>query len=156
MVVKRLSSRVRECATASRAIRHTDEVEVGPTRGVPGDLSCSVVMLSKELLVDLGRDGQRQVGDSHLHLNIMPADSDELKRGKELALGFARKAVELGGTVSAEHGIGRLKHDFLRAQYGDEGLAQMAEVKRAFDPPGILNRDVMFPAELLEGGWGEA
>jgi len=89
------------------------------------------------------------IGDSHLHLNIMPGDADELRRGKELALRFAEHAVGLGGTVSAEHGIGKLKHDFLRILYGDEGLAEMAAVKKALDPAGILNRDVMFPEDLI-------
>ncbi len=76
------------------------------------------------------------IGDSHLHLNIMPSTPAELRAGKELAMRFARRAVELGGSVSAEHGIGRIKHDFLR-------------VKRAFDPHCILNRGVVFPEGLL-------
>ena len=62
---------------------------------------------------------------------------------------FAEHAVGLGGTVSAEHGLGKLKHDFLRILYGDEGLAEMAAVKKALDPAGILNRDVMFPEDLI-------
>jgi D-lactate dehydrogenase (cytochrome) len=89
------------------------------------------------------------VGDSHLHLNVMPRDPDELRLAKEAALAVAREAVRLGGTVSAEHGIGKLKHDFLRLMYGDEGLAEMAAVKRALDPDGVLNRGVMFPQDLL-------
>ena len=89
------------------------------------------------------------IGDSHLHLNIMPSTPAELRAGKELAMRFARRAIELGGTVSAEHGIGKIKHDFLRLQYGDDGMRQMAEVKRVFDPSCILNRDVVFPEGLL-------
>ena len=89
------------------------------------------------------------IGDNHLHLNIMPSSPEELRAGKELAARFARRAVELGGTVSAEHGIGRIKHDFLRLQYGDDGMKQMAAVKRAFDPSCVLNRGVVFPEELL-------
>jgi D-lactate dehydrogenase (cytochrome) len=90
------------------------------------------------------------IGDSHVHLNVMPRDPDELRRAKELATSIARRAVELKGTVSAEHGIGRLKHGFLKLMYGDDGLREMAAVKRAVDPGGVLNRGVMFPAELLE------
>ena len=89
------------------------------------------------------------IGDNHLHLNIMPSSPEELRDGKELATRFARRAVELGGTVSAEHGIGRIKHDFLRLQYGNDGMRQMADVKRAFDPSCVLNRGVVFPEELL-------
>lgn len=89
------------------------------------------------------------IGDSHLHLNVLPRDAAELSRAKEIALDFARAGVELGGTVSAEHGIGKLKHEFLRLMYGERGLDEMAAVKRALDPRGILNRDVMLPEELL-------
>ncbi len=89
------------------------------------------------------------IGDSHLHLNIMPSSPEELRAGKELAMRFARRAVELGGTVSAEHGIGRIKHDFLPLQYRDDGKSEMADVKRAFDPSCILNRGVVFPEGLL-------
>jgi D-lactate dehydrogenase (cytochrome) len=58
---------------------------------------------------------------------------------------FARKAVELGGTVSAEHGIGKLKRPFLQIMYGDDGLAQMARVKAALDPHWIINPGNMIP-----------
>ena len=68
---------------------------------------------------------------------------------KSLAFRFAEHAVSVGGTVSGEHGIGKLKHDFLRIQYGEDGLRQMVAVKRALDPRGILNRGVMFPEALL-------
>ncbi len=90
------------------------------------------------------------IGDSHVHLNIMPQDLDELAAAEKLALEFAKHGVSMGGTVSAEHGIGRLKHAFLEALYGADGLAGMAALKTAFDPKGILNRGVMFPSHLLE------
>lgn len=91
------------------------------------------------------------IGDSHLHVNIMPGDPEELSLGKNIALGFAVRACELGGTVSAEHGIGKLKHEFLRVMYGESGLEEMASVKLAFDPSAVLNRGVMFPEALLPG-----
>jgi D-lactate dehydrogenase (cytochrome) len=89
------------------------------------------------------------IGDNHLHLNILPGTPDELAAAEKLAVRFARRAVELGGTVSAEHGIGKLKHAFLELLYGEDGLAQMAATKLALDPRGVLNRDVMFPERLL-------
>ncbi len=89
------------------------------------------------------------IGDSHLHLNIMPVDPDQLRVAEDLALQFARQAVKIGGTVSAEHGIGKLKHEFLEALYGEDGLREMAVLKRTFDPSGMLNRGVMFSSDLL-------
>ena len=55
----------------------------------------------------------------------------------------------MGGTVSAEHGIGKLKHEFLEVLYGEKGLGEMAALKKALDPSGMLNRGVMFSADLL-------
>ncbi|MBD3366565.1 MAG: FAD-binding protein [Candidatus Eisenbacteria bacterium] len=91
------------------------------------------------------------IGDNHLHLNILPKDPGELAAAERLAVRFAAKAVELGGTVSAEHGIGKLKHAFLELLYGEQGLSEMAGTKLALDPDGLLNRDVMFPERLLTG-----
>jgi len=90
------------------------------------------------------------IGDNHVHVNIMPRDDAEAAMARELYLRFVRRAVELGGTISAEHGIGKLKRDYLRALYTEEHLRQMAALKRAFDPAGILGRGNIFAEELLK------
>ena len=84
------------------------------------------------------------IGDNHLHVNILPKDMDEYRKGKEIYKKFAQKAVYLGGTVSAEHGIGKLKREFLEILYGKEGIDQMREVKKVFDPEGRLNAGNVF------------
>jgi D-lactate dehydrogenase (cytochrome) len=78
------------------------------------------------------------IGDNHLHINILPRSVDEYEQGKAMYRRWARQAVELGGTVSAEHGIGKLKTDFLRIMYGEEGIREMRALKRCFDPDGLL------------------
>lgn len=83
------------------------------------------------------------VGDSHLHVNMLPGSSRELQRAKELYRLFARKAVSLGGTVSAEHGIGRIKKEYLPILYDQEALGQMRRIKDTLDPEGILNPGVL-------------
>ncbi|MBN1595326.1 FAD-binding oxidoreductase [candidate division FCPU426 bacterium] len=90
------------------------------------------------------------IGECHLHVNVLPRNEAELLQAKALYLDFAREAVRLGGTVSAEHGIGKLKHDFLKIMVGEDGLREMARVKRCFDPSLILNRGNIFPEEYLE------
>jgi D-lactate dehydrogenase (cytochrome) len=50
----------------------------------------------------------------------------------------------LGGCVSAEHGIGKLKAKYLNAMMGERYLNEMADLKRAFDPKGILGRGNIF------------
>jgi len=89
------------------------------------------------------------IGESHLHMNILPHDLDEFLRAQELHLDFAKKAVSFGGTVSAEHGIGKIKHRYLEVMYGSEGLRQMADVKRSLDAKCLLNRGNIIPEEIL-------
>ncbi len=89
------------------------------------------------------------IGENHVHVNILPRSEPELARAKAHALAFARKAIALGGTVSAEHGIGKIKHAYLEALYGRRGIVEMARIKKALDPACILGPDNIFPKELL-------
>jgi D-lactate dehydrogenase (cytochrome) len=79
------------------------------------------------------------IGNSHLHVNMIPASHDQLLKAKDLYKKFAQKAVSLGGTVSAEHGIGKLKKDYLRVLYPPDVLEEMMAIKSSLDPGHILN-----------------
>jgi D-lactate dehydrogenase (cytochrome) len=83
------------------------------------------------------------IGNGHLHVNILPRSAAEREQAWELYHSFAEHAVKLGGSVSAEHGIGRLKKSFMNLQYTGEELSTMRKVKQAFDPAGTLNPGVM-------------
>jgi D-lactate dehydrogenase (cytochrome) len=89
------------------------------------------------------------IGDNHVHVNILPRNEDEGTRARELYLKFLQYAASVGGTLSAEHGVGKLKRDYLRLFYTDEQLREMAALKKAFDPNGILGRGNIFSEELL-------
>jgi D-lactate dehydrogenase (cytochrome) len=89
------------------------------------------------------------IGDNHVHVNILPRDDEEAVRAREIYLQFLKRAAALGGTLSAEHGIGKLKSEYLKLFYSEAHLRQMAELKRAFDPAGILGRGNIFDEELL-------
>lgn len=89
------------------------------------------------------------IGDNHVHVNILPRDDDEAAKAKDIYVRFVKHAVEVGGTISAEHGIGKLKRDYLRLLYSDEQLREMAALKRAFDPAGILGRGNIFDEQYL-------
>lgn len=80
------------------------------------------------------------IGNNHIHVNIMPRSKEEYRIGKDLYSQWAKKVVSMHGTVSAEHGIGKLKVELLRIMYGDRGLKEMQKLKKAFDPKWILNR----------------
>lgn len=84
------------------------------------------------------------IGDNHLHVNMLPATIGELDKAKRIYVEIARKSVEFGGSVSSEHGIGRLKKQFLEIQFSEDELAAMKRVKDAMDPDGVLNPGVMF------------
>ncbi|HEV7904061.1 MAG TPA: FAD-binding oxidoreductase [Pyrinomonadaceae bacterium] len=84
------------------------------------------------------------IGDNHVHVNILPRDDRQASQAREIYSQFIERAVAYGGTISAEHGVGKIKRDYLRALYGDEALRQMAALKRAFDPACILGRGNMF------------
>ena len=90
------------------------------------------------------------VGDNHVHVNILPRDEGEAAAARDIYMRFARRAVEVGGTISAEHGVGKLKREYLRLLYGDQALREMAALKRAFDPACVLGRGNIFGEELLK------
>ena len=77
-------------------------------------------------------------GNSHMHLNMLPKGEKEYAKGKEIYKKICMKAVELGGTISAEHGIGKLKTEYLALMYGEENVRKMLDVKKILDPNLIL------------------
>ncbi|MHA1191064.1 MAG: FAD-binding oxidoreductase [Promethearchaeota archaeon] len=79
------------------------------------------------------------IGDNHVHINILPKNTKELELGLQIYEQFAKKAVEYGGSVSAEHGIGKIKGEFLKIMYSENEIEQMRAVKRALDPSLIFN-----------------
>jgi FAD/FMN-containing dehydrogenase len=82
------------------------------------------------------------IGDAHVHINLFsdPANPEHATR----VLGdLARRAVALGGTVSAEHGLGKRKAHLLEIQYSPEQIQAMREVKRRLDPCSILGRGTL-------------
>jgi FAD/FMN-containing dehydrogenase len=84
------------------------------------------------------------LGDAHLHLNILPTTAEEAEKARRMLREFAEHAVKLGGTVSAEHGLGKRKAGLLTLQYTPEQIEAMSAVKRRFDPHELLGRGTLF------------
>ena len=80
------------------------------------------------------------MGNCHPHVEIILKDMEDLTKAKEAYGILAQRAFEFGGSPSAEHGIGKLKRDYIRMVYGTEGISEIRNVKSAFDPNNILNR----------------
>jgi D-lactate dehydrogenase (cytochrome) len=89
------------------------------------------------------------IGDNHVHVNILPRNESEASHARDLYVQFLKHAASVGGTLSAEHGVGKLKREYLRYFYTDTQLREMAALKKAFDPNGILGRGNIFSEELL-------
>jgi glycolate oxidase len=88
-------------------------------------------------------------GDGNIHVNIMTSgtDPDETRRAGEAVEEVFRKTVEVGGTISGEHGIGIAKAPFLEMEVGPVGVSVMKRLKECFDPNGILNPGKIFLSE---------
>ena len=89
------------------------------------------------------------IGENHLHLNLFPKNEKEKAIVNDICNKAVRKAVKMGGTVSAEHGIGKIKHKYLEVMYGREGILEMARVKKILDSHCILGLDNIFSRELV-------
>jgi FAD/FMN-containing dehydrogenase len=85
------------------------------------------------------------IGDAHVHANVLPRTGEEAARAQELIRSLAADAVRLGGTVSAEHGLGKRKAHLLQLQFCPQEIAAMAAVKRHFDPHWLLGRRTLLP-----------
>lgn len=86
-------------------------------------------------------------GDGNLHPNIIADQRDEaeMRRVEKAVEEIFAAAIELGGTLSGEHGIGLMKAPFMEMELGKDGLHMMKLIKQAWDPQNILNPGKIFP-----------
>ena len=86
------------------------------------------------------------VGDGNIHVNLMldTSDEDQVVRAEAAKSRIFELAVEMGGTISGEHGIGIMKADFLPMALGAGAIDAMKAVKRALDPNDIMNPGKIF------------
>jgi glycolate oxidase len=86
-------------------------------------------------------------GDGNLHINVMREELSEAYWNNEINQGIEeifKKVVDLGGTLSGEHGIGIAKRPYMHLAMKEANLELMRGIKKAFDPKGILNPDKIF------------
>jgi D-lactate dehydrogenase (cytochrome) len=125
-----------------RRQRHPQLTKLGTDMAVPdADLGEIMSRYRKDLRASRLEAVQfGHIGDNHIHVNILPRDPQEYDAGKRLYECWAEEVIARNGTVSAEHGIGKLKCSFLRKMYGEHGVEEMRQLRRVFDPEGLLNR----------------
>ena len=152
--------------------RRTDPsiTKLGSDMSVPDERLHDVVSLYRRTLAEAGLESAAwgHIGDNHLHVNVLPRDSRDFAAGKKLFAGWAAEVTRMGGAVSAEHGVGKIKRGFLETMYGPAHIREMARLKCQLDPKGQLGRGNLFSEELLDemvaerlgacdaGGWAGA
>lgn len=87
-------------------------------------------------------------GDGNLHPNILSNkhDHEEMERVEQAVEELFKAALDLGGTLSGEHGIGYMKAPFLKWETGETGFAAGKKLKQVMDPQGLLNPGKLFNA----------
>jgi glycolate oxidase len=86
------------------------------------------------------------IGDGNLHPDIMcdQRDEEEMIRAEKAVAEIFRAALELGGTLSGEHGIGTMKAPFMEQEMGEVGVSMLKRIKEAWDPNNIMNPGKIF------------
>jgi glycolate oxidase len=87
-------------------------------------------------------------GDGNLHPLILynSANEGELRKAEEMGAEIIKACVEMGGSLTGEHGIGFEKREYMPLMFSEDDLEAMRKVKRVFDPDGLVNPGKIFPA----------
>ena len=89
------------------------------------------------------------IGEAHLHFNFLPKNEEQSLKARKYMEIFCKKAVKLGGTISAEHGIGKIKKPYLKIMYNENEIKEMGRLKKYFDPNCLMGLDNIFAKEIL-------
>ncbi len=140
-LIRRRPSAITEDATVPRT-RIPDMVRA--VRQIGADLGLTIPVVG-------------HAGDGNLHPTMLcdPNDPEEMARVDEGARRIFRACLDLGGTLSGEHGIGLLKSRYLEWEAGPEGIELMKGIKVVFDPKGIMNPGKVWPWEAPGAGTGD-
>jgi glycolate oxidase len=84
-------------------------------------------------------------GDGNLHANVLFDEEGERPKVEEAVAEILRAAVDMGGTITGEHGVGLAKRDFIGYEQGEDLIAVQRRLRAVFDPLGILNPGKVFP-----------
>jgi len=128
-------------------LRRLGLVVIATDYAVPLEKNREMLNIYREVLSDNFEDRYvmfGHIGDAHVHTELLPKDQEEWDRSPGVIAELARKVVELGGTVGAEHGLGKRKAHLLGVQYAPEHIVAMRTVKHRFDPSGLLGRGTLF------------
>jgi FAD/FMN-containing dehydrogenase len=123
-------------------IRRSGFMKLSTDYAVPLDKSREMLAIYRTT-IDLPNVIFGHIGDAHLHINTFSDSPQQFEHAKSLMNELAAAAVGLGGTVGAEHGLGKRKAHLLAIQYSPKEIAAMREVKRRFDPQFLLGQGTL-------------
>ena len=123
-------------------------VEINEDISVPiqkiGNILFSIEELSQQY--NLFSPVYGHIGDGNLHVTLAPKNREGWEKYEPIIRkAFYGKVKELGGVLSGEHGVGLKRKDYLSQFYSAEEITLMRNIKKAFDPRGILNPGKIFP-----------
>lgn len=126
---------------------HPGLVKLGTDMAVPDNRLGDVLALYERDLAAAGLEHLifGHIGANHLHVNVLPRHPADYDAGQALYARWAAQVIAWGGSISAEHGIGKLKRELFRQMAGENALARMRDLKKILDPAGLLN-----PGTLVE------
>lgn len=134
----------------SPALYHVSPTKINedivvPRNRIP-DMLKRLTRLSQESGIKIVNFGH--AGDGNIHVNIMVDrnNEEEYAKGVELVKHVFKETLELGGTLSGEHGVGLTKAPYIGMEISETGLSIMKSIKQVFDPKNILNPGKIFPA----------
>ncbi len=134
-------------ASASRFMARVIMGCVSVPRNRLPELVESIQQISASTGVFIGVAGHAGDGNLHPTLLVPKLDAGVDKKNEEATDQIMKKTLELGGTISGEHGIGLQKSKYLKWQCGEVQVELMKRIKEAFDPKGIMNPGKLWPDE---------
>lgn len=141
----RLATARRTAFSALARIRPTTILEdVTVPRSRLAEIVAFVEEVAAKHRLDIATFGH--FGDGNVHPTILTDETDheEMERVEHALSDIFDKTIELGGTITGEHGVGLAKKPFLPRQFGDASYRLLDQVKRSLDPKGLLNPGKIF------------
>ncbi|MGW5294229.1 FAD-binding oxidoreductase [Streptomyces bacillaris] len=127
---------------AVRSATMIDDVCVPRSR--LGEMLAGTAAIAEEYGLTIGVCSHAGDGNTHPVVCFDHTDPDESRRARESFDAIMALGLELGGTITGEHGVGVLKKEWLARELGETGIALQRGIKAAFDPLGLLNPGKLF------------
>ncbi len=130
----------------NEAISKRGYIKLGTDFAVPDTALADIIAASHRIPRSTGVEYHfhGHLSENNMHVNFIPKNDDENKRAQKGYIELAREALRLGGTIAAEHGIGKIKRHLLYEMFGEKGIHEMLTIKRMLDPKLLLGRGTLF------------